>query len=190
MPTTSGLESSWKATSRVERLLGPVPAKLLSKFPARRIVRSRSLPLKLVARIHSNSALNVVAPKARAASRSSRSPSPARASPAKALPPTTKDARPLSREVVEKRVANLSGVRAALERSGLLAMIRGRDAGLATSVDRSLEQAMPISVEGGPIPASPAQQLTSEAGHRRFQQVITTSERSAALLRRAAETLS
>jgi predicted lipoprotein len=83
-------------------------------------------------------------------------------------------------------VANLGGVHEAMERSGLLDLIAGRDAQLARLLKQSLAEAessaraLPVGLNGA---------LDDTAGRTKIQAVIQNSERSAALLKQAAARL-
>ncbi|MFM7315114.1 MAG: imelysin family protein [Synechococcus sp.] len=84
-------------------------------------------------------------------------------------------------------VANLAGVHEALQRSGLLDLIRSRDARLASALDRSLTEAQ---AHARALPVHLENHLQQQAVQERVQTVIADSERSAALLQQASALLS
>jgi putative iron-regulated protein len=84
-------------------------------------------------------------------------------------------------------VANLAGVREALQRSGLLGWIRSRDAQLAGSLEQALKEAQ---TSAQALPSGLNDTLDDSAARERIQAVISGSDRSAALLKQAAALLS
>ena len=84
-------------------------------------------------------------------------------------------------------VSNVAGVREALQRSGLLAWIRSRDRQLASALDQALNEA---SASAQALPSGLNATLDDAAGRQRIQAVISSSDRSVALLKRAAALVS
>lgn len=83
-------------------------------------------------------------------------------------------------------VANLAGVQEALQRSGLLELIERRDAQLASSLKQTLAEAQSSARD---LPAQLNKALDDPAGRHKIQAVIQVSDRSAALLKKAAALL-
>jgi predicted lipoprotein len=84
-------------------------------------------------------------------------------------------------------VANLGGVKEAMQRSGLIKLIESRDAKLASRLKQSIDQ---TQTSARALPEQLNNALADPAGRSKIKAVISGSERSAVLLKQAAEKLS
>jgi predicted lipoprotein len=84
-------------------------------------------------------------------------------------------------------LANVAGVQEALKRSGLLRLIASRDEQLASSLQQVLDK---TQSHAQALPEHLNNALTNPTGRERIQAVISASDRSAALLKQAAQVVS
>jgi predicted lipoprotein len=84
-------------------------------------------------------------------------------------------------------VANLAGVSEALQRSGLIQLLQSRDAQLASSLRKALEEAQ---AGARSLPAQLNTAITDSAGRQQIEAVMADTDRTATLLKQAAEKLS
>jgi predicted lipoprotein len=84
-------------------------------------------------------------------------------------------------------VANLAGVSEALQRSGLIQLLQSRDAQLASSLQKALEEAQ---AGARSLPAQLNTAITDSAGRQQIEAVMAGTDRTATLLKQAAEKLS